>query len=35
MKSFNGAAINKAIRYNKGTPGVMEVDMERTNGAGQ
>jgi hypothetical protein len=29
MKSFNVAAIDKAIRYNKGTPGVMEVDMER------
>ena len=29
VKTFNVAAIDKAIRYNKGTPGVMEVDMER------
>src|SRR4029077_13700270 len=29
VKTFNAAAIDKAIRYNKGTPGVMEVDMER------
>lgn len=29
VKSFNVAAIDKAIRYNKGTPGVMEVDLER------
>ena len=29
VKSFNVAAIDKAIRYNKGMPGVMEVDLER------
>ena len=28
-QTFNVAAIDKAIRYNKGTPGVMEVDLER------
>ena len=29
VKSFNVAAIDKVIRYNKGTPGAMEVDLER------
>ena len=29
LKTFNVSAIDKAIRFNKGTPGVMEVDLER------
>lgn len=29
VKTFNVTAIDKAIRYNKGAPGVMEVDLER------
>ena len=29
MKSFNVLAVDQTLRYNEGTPGVMEVDMER------